>query len=109
MDFKNVVPFAQFESIIIEAKGLANAGDEIFSESGFLLGRRELPEIPLTAEIVSVGDSVPEHLKPGMIVLVPNGRMDNVPDPRYLRGEIDVKNSRKLSVTHWKNIQVVYA
>lgn len=104
-----LLPFAQFESIIIESKNLAAAGDEIVSESGFVLGKRELPEIPLTAEIISVGSDVPGHLKPGMTVLVPNGRMHNVPDPRYLAGEIPAAKSRKMSACHWKDIQVVYA
>ncbi|AAQ81512.1 gp31 [Aeromonas phage 31] len=109
--FDNALPIAQFESIIIESKQLASAGDEIMSSTipGFVVGKRDLPEIPLTAEVISVGPEVPDHIKPGMVILVPNGRLDNVPDPRYLRGEIDVKQSRKMSVTHWKNIQVIYA
>lgn len=105
----NVTPIAQFESIILESKNLASAGDEIISDSGFVLGKRDLPEVPLTAEIISVGKDVPDHLKVGMQVLIPNGRMHNVPDPRYLSGEISAKNGRKLSACHWKDIQVVYA
>lgn len=105
----NVAPIAQFESIILESKNLASVGDEIVSESGFVLGKRDLPEVPLTAEIISVGADVPGHLKVGMQVLIPNGRMHNVPDPRYLAGEINVKSGRKMSACHWKDIQVVYA
>ncbi|UOX40334.1 head morphogenesis [Aeromonas phage GomatiRiver_11] len=106
-----VTPIAQFESVILESKNLEMAGAEIMSSTipGFVVGKRETHEIPLTAKIISVGPDVPNHLEVGMTVLIPNGRMDNVPDPRFLSGEIAAKDSRKMSVTHWKNIQVVYA
>ena len=108
---EQVIPCAQFESVILESKNLEMAGAEIMSSTipGFVVGKRETHEIPLTAKIISVGSDVPDHLKPGMIALIPNGRMDNVPDPRFLAGEIKASEGRKMSVTHWKNIQVVYA
>lgn len=101
-----MIPVAQDENIIIEAQ-VESAGAEIRSESGFLLGYRETGEIPLVATVISVGDAVPVDLL-GKTVLVPTGRMNNVPDPRVVKGEIKAEAGRKMSVSHWKNIQVVY-
>ncbi|ABF72742.1 head morphogenesis [Aeromonas phage 25] len=97
--------------LILESKNLASAGDEILSRFWISLLEKRPSSLKFLSLLTSlqVGKDVPAHLKVGMQVLIQNGRMHNVPDPRYLSGEISAKNSRKLSASHWKDIQVVYA
>ena len=94
------------ETVIIETKA-AKAGEELTSDSGFVLGKRETGEIPLTGIVVAIGDKV-VGIGLGDIVLLPNGRMDHCPDPRYLSGEIDSTKQRQLTTTHYANIRVVF-
>lgn len=102
--------FAFDENIVIETKA-ARAGEEI-SIGGFVVGTREHGEIPLVGTIVAIGGSVPttenSPIALGNVVLLPNGRLDHVPDPRYLTGEIASDEQRQLVTTHYKNIRVVY-
>lgn len=96
------------ESVIIEVKA-RRKGQEIISESGLVIGVETQGEIPEHGEVVSVGINC-QNISLGEIVLLPNGRMTHVPDPRVVSGEIkkDDKTARQLVTTHWKNIQVSY-
>lgn len=98
------------ESVIIEVQA-ARAGEEVKSEFGLVIGRREMGEIPTWGTVISVGDAVPEEARSILErkVLIPNGRMNNVTDPRVVAGEfIEKSDLRQLVTTHWKNIQVIY-
>lgn len=97
------------EMIIIETFA-KKKGDEIFTESGLSLGYLEQSEIAQTGIIISVGSKVPSNgdYEVGSTVIVPHGRISNVPDPRVVDGSIGNDVPRQLMVTHWKNISVVY-
>jgi len=95
------------EHVIIESVA-ENAGAEIRSESGFLLGYRETGEVPLTGKIINYGQNVPVEFRKGTVMLPPGAHMLNVPDPQYLSNRINKNESRKLCVTHYKNIKVIY-
>lgn len=98
------------ENVIIEVQA-ARAGDEVKTESGIVIGRREMGEVPDVGVIVSIGDSVPDSdfIKNGMKVLIPHSRINNVPDPRAVEGSLHQgEKGRQLVATHWQNIQVVY-
>lgn len=95
------------ESVIIEVKA-RRKGEEI-KRNGIVVGIEQHGEVPEWGTIVDVGErSV--GLEVGDVVLVPNGRMTHVPDPRVVAGELskDSFDSRQLITTHWKNIQVKY-
>lgn len=95
------------ESIIIETKA-KRAGEELVTEGGIVLGRLEMGEIPEIGTIISIGNAVPENLL-NKRVLIPNGRINHVVDPRIVAGEfVPETERRQLVATHWKNIQVIY-
>ncbi|MGL4523054.1 MAG: hypothetical protein ACRCWQ_10925 [Bacilli bacterium] len=103
-------PIAFDESIIIEVQA-ARAGSEIKSAGGIVIGKLEMGEIPKVGEVISVGNAVPDlavSMLFGKIVLIPNGRIANVPDPRVVAGEIKESDGRQLVSTHWKNIQAIF-
>lgn len=95
------------EHVIIESQA-ANAGTEIKSEMGIVIGYRETGEIPVTGEIVAHGINVPIEYRSGTVLLPPGAHMLNVTDPAYLQGKVTKKEQRKLCVTHYKNIKVIY-
>lgn len=95
------------ESVIIETFA-RRKGEEIVSESGFVIGREVQGEIPEWGVIVDVGERT-QGLEVGDIVLLPNGRLTHVPDPDVVAGNISkTEKTRQLTTTHWKNIQVKY-
>lgn len=99
------------ESIIIEVNA-ARAGEEVKTESGIVIGRREMGEIPDVGTVVSVGNGVPDIAVSRLIgnkVIIPAGRITHAPDPRVVAGQdIKIEDRRQLVATHWKNIQVIY-
>lgn len=100
---------ANHEYVILEIDA-KSAGEENVSEGGIVIGKLETGEIPEYATVIGVGEGVenPEIVE-GVKVPVTNGRMTNVPDPRVVNGEhVDQKERRKIAVTHWKNITVIY-
>lgn len=100
---------ANHDYVILETNA-APAGSEMKTESGIVYGKRDTGEIPEYATVVAVGEGVDNpDIVEGALVPVTNGKMSNVPDPRVVKGE-DVPKSerRKLAVTHWKNITVIY-
>ena len=102
--------YAKGEMVIIEVKA-RNKGTEIKTESGLILGKLEEGEIPLTGTIVSVGDGVPsDEISINDVVLLPNGKLQNVPDPRVIEGSMkrEDPDAAKMVTTHYKNICVVY-
>lgn len=102
---------ACFESVIIEVKA-ARAGEEVTSDGGIVIGRRETGEIPEIGTIISVGKHVPADAADILLnkkVLIPHARMEHVVDPRVVDGTLVIgEKPRQLTATHWKNIQVVY-
>lgn len=88
----------------------AQAGDEIKSESGLILGYRQEGEIPLACTVVSIGDKVPEGVvKIGDLVPIPNGNIKNVPHPDVVKGLKKEKEVRQKYVScHYTAIAVVY-
>ncbi|CAL9972404.1 head morphogenesis [Vibrio phage K567] len=102
--------FAQGEQVIIDTKAVRE-GEELFSAGGIALGRATQGEVPLHGRVISVGDEVDtDVIDVGDSVLLPQGNMKNVPDPRIIKGEIKPDaDDRELWVhTHYKNIAVVY-
>lgn len=99
------------ESIIIEVKA-RRAGEEIKSEMGIVLGRLDQGEVPDIGTVISVGKGVPHTSADALLnskVIIPNGRMTHVIDPRVVAGQfVQEEDRRQLVATHWKNIQVVY-
>lgn len=96
------------ESVIIETFA-RRKGEEIFSESGFVIGKELHGEVPEWGIVVSRGPMC-QGLTVGDIVLIPNGRITHVPDPQVVDGKLpkgDLK-ARQLITTHWKNLQVKY-
>ncbi|QHJ78825.1 MAG: hypothetical protein [Caudoviricetes sp.] len=92
------------ESVIIET--FARRKGEEIKEGMFIVGKELHGEIPTFGTVIDVG-LMTHGLEPGDVVLIPNGRMTNVVDPRIVAGEV-VSNPRQLVATHWKNIQVNY-
>lgn len=99
------------ESIIIEVQA-RRAGEEIKSELGIVLGRLEQGEVPDLGTVISVGSGIPSAAAEQLLnkqVIIPNGRMTHVVDPRVVAGQfVKEENRRQLIATHWKNIQVIY-
>lgn len=95
------------EHVIIEAEA-ENAGTEIRTESGILIGYRETGEIPVVGEIVAHGANVPVEYQKGTVLMPPGSHMLNVTDPDFLKGLVSKKEQRKMCVTHYKNIKVIY-
>ena len=101
---------AQGEQIIIDTKAIKE-GEELKSEGGIVLGRATQGEVPLHGIVISVGADVDQNvIRVGDKVLLPQGAIKNVPDPRIIRGEMKPDSSeRALWVhTHYKNIAVIY-
>lgn len=100
--------YAMSENVIIETFA-RRVGDEIKMGS-IIVGKEEVGEVPEWGVLVDIGSNVPENMNVGDIVLIPNGRMAHVPDPRVVEGTLtkDDPKRRQLVVTHWRNIQVNY-
>ena len=98
------------ESVVIEVAA-RRVGEEQKTASGIVIGRETIGEVPTYGTIVSIGSrAVGNELEVGDVVLIPQGRMQNVPDPKVVDGSLDGKSNqaRQLVATHWKNIQVKY-
>lgn len=98
------------EQIIIDTKAVKE-GEEIKSDGGIVIGRATQGEIPLYGIVISVGSDVDQGvIRVGDKVLLPQGSIKNVPDPRIIEGSMKQDdNDRALWVhTHYKNIAAVY-
>lgn len=101
---------AQGNQIIIDTK-VRKVGEEVKSAAGIILGTEREGEVPLFGKVISVGATVDQNvIKLGDIVLLPNGHMKNVPDPRIIAGEMEQTDSGRVTwmSTHYENISVVY-
>lgn len=95
----------------------ARAGEEVKSGVGIILEqKKEVPEVPISGTIVSVGENCPEwvHALVGREIALPIGQaagvMVNVPDPDMVFGRIP-RTSKKhrifVAINH-KAIRAVY-
>ncbi|AGN30179.1 head assembly cochaperone with GroEL [Vibrio phage nt-1] len=102
--------YALGEQIIIDTKAIKE-GEEIKSSGGIVLGRATQGEVPLFGIVISVGEDVDQDvIQVGDKVLLPQGNIKNVPDPRIISGEMKQDDAdRALWVhTHYKNVAAVY-
>lgn len=76
--------------VIIETHA-RKPGETYETDSG-LIAVEDKGEIPVIGKIISVGDKVPDHIKEGYIVILPNMHMQNVPDPRVAVGLMKPSN-----------------
>lgn len=98
------------ESVVIEVAA-RRPGEEQKTASGIVIGVEKVGEIPTYGTIVAIGRYAEgKEIELGDVVLIPQGRMQNVPDPKVVDGELADKSpkARQLVATHWKNIQVNY-
>lgn len=98
------------EQIIIDTNAIKE-GEEVVSAGGIVLGQATQGEIPLHGVVISVGEEVNQDvIKVGDKVLLPQGAIKNVPDPRIIQGFMKADdNDRALWVhTHYKNVAAVY-
>ncbi|AUR85877.1 chaperonin 10 Kd subunit [Vibrio phage 1.081.O._10N.286.52.C2] len=98
------------EQIIIDTKAIKE-GEEVKSAGGIVIGRATEGEVPLHGIVIAVGEEVnTDIINIGDKVLLPQGSIRNVPDPRIIAGEMSQNdNNRVLWVsTHYKNITAVY-
>lgn len=101
---------ASGEYVIIQSTAYPQ-GSEILSESGMLLGYRQVGEMPVSGTIISIGPDVPEEYL-GAVVVLPSAHMANVPHPdlaaKKITAEQAKENVNKLSSCHYKAIQAIY-
>lgn len=105
-----VKAFANGEQVILEIKA-RRVGDEVKTEGGLVIGIEQQGEIPTTGTVVSIGQFVDQaYVQLGDVVLLPNGHLQNVPDPRVVTGALPKKSpeAKQFVTTHYKNIAVVY-
>ena len=112
MEQDNSIPQAFGEWIIFECQA-ARKGDEVKSAGGIVTGKRTDGDVPLYGKVVSVGGDCPDDIQThlmGKNVNLPNGKINNIPDPRVAFKEIPLSSveSRIFVATHWKNIQAIY-
>lgn len=102
--------FANGEQVILEIKA-RRVGDEVKTETGLVIGIEQQGEIPTTGTVVSIGQFVDKaYAQLGDVVLLPNGHLQNVPDPRVVAGALKKASpeAKQFVTTHYKNIAVVY-
>ncbi len=102
--------FALGEQIIIDTKAIKE-GEEITSAGGIVIGRATQGEVPLHGVVISVGEDVDQDvIRVGDTVLLPQGSMKNVPDPRIIAGLMkqDAQDRALWVHTHYKNVAAVY-
>lgn len=87
------------------------AGDEIVSESGIIIGKQTQGQLPEFCVVHSVGQDVPEgYVKVGDLTTLPVGAIKNVPHPSVVAGLANPKDIKQKYVNvHYKNIPCVYA
>lgn len=95
----------------------ARAGDEVKTTSGIILEqKKEVPEVPISGTIVSVGENCPEwvHALVGREIALPIGQpsgvMLNIPDPDMVFGRIPrtSKKHRIFVAINFHAIRAVY-
>lgn len=112
MELDKSIPQAFGEWVILECNA-ARKGEEVVSSGGIITGKRTDGDIPLYGTVISVGGDCPDDIKTHLIgqdVALPNGKINNIPDPRMAYHQIpkDSPKSRIFVCTHWKNIQALY-
>ncbi|ADM79901.1 head assembly cochaperone with GroEL [Aeromonas phage phiAS5] len=106
--------FRAFDEQVVLECNAARKGEELKTESGFILGTRNQGDIPLYGTVVSVGENCPDSIKEliGKDVALPQGGgiYSNVPDPRMAYGLIprDSKEARIFVTMHYKGIRTIY-
>ncbi|CAL9963618.1 head morphogenesis [Vibrio phage D479] len=102
--------YAQGEQVIIDTNAKSE-GEELKSAGGIVLGTLNQGEVPLHGKVISVGGEVDQDIvSVGDIVLLPQGHIKNVPDPRIIAGQMEQTDTKRVKWvhTHYKNIAVVY-
>ena len=102
------------EQVICECQA-TRAGEEVKSEFGIVIEqKKQVPEVPLSGTVVSVGENCPAHVHDliGREVSLPVGQaagvMMNIPDPAVVFHGAKRERSRILVAFHHKAIRAVY-
>lgn len=100
---------AMGEHIIIVSEP-QQAGDEIYSPNGIVLGVNHQGQLPEVCQIFSIGDKVPEGLfQVGDYIPLPVGAIKNVPHPEVALGKKQQKDIKQKYVTcHYSSIPCLY-
>lgn len=100
---------AMGEHVIIVSEP-QQAGDEIKTESGIVIGVHQQGQLPEMCTIHSIGSGVPDGLfKIGDHIPLPIGSIKNVPHPDFVLGKKQQKDIKQKYVTcHYSSIPCVY-
>lgn len=108
------IPQAVGEWVILECKA-RKPGEEEKSALGIILEAKKeknIGEVPLYGTVVSVGGECKDYIADliGKDIALPNGRINNIPDPDVARKKIDQKDlSARIFVgVHQSAIQAIY-
>jgi co-chaperonin GroES (HSP10) len=97
--------------VVIDAGSPAKMGEEVYSPSGIVTGKRSAGEISQWGEIVSVGKDVSKFAVGDLVVmpLMTGGSISGVPHPDFLAGICtDIEAPTRLVAAHEDTIRAKY-
>lgn len=104
------LPIKSLGEYVILVSEPAQAGDEIVSTGGIVLGKETQGQLPDMCVVYSIGDDVPKgFVEVGDLTPLPVGNVKNVPHPNVALGLAKAKDIKQKFVTcHYRSLSCVY-
>lgn len=108
--FMSDLPIKALGEYVILVSEPAQAGDEIQSAGGIILGKETQGQLPDMCQIYAIGDDVPAgFVEVGDLTPLPVGNVRNVTHPAVALGVKKAKEIKQKFVTcHYKSLSCVY-
>lgn len=104
------IPIKALGEFVILVSEPSQAGDEITSAGGIVLGKEPQGQLPDMCEVYAIGDDVPAgFVEIGDLTPLPVGNIRNVTHPLVALGVKQAKEIKQKFVTcHYKSLSCVY-